>query len=60
MTSYPRSGNTLLRAYLEKILGLASGSDSDISKKLNVEDAFKKHYGFPSLLAVQNAWSAGF
>ena len=35
MTSYPRSGNTLLRAYLEKIMGLCSGSDSDITKKLN-------------------------
>ena len=36
MSSYPRSGNTLLRAYLEKIMGLVSGSDCDISKKLNV------------------------
>ena len=36
MTSYPRSGNTLLRAYLEKIMGLITGSDCDISKKLNV------------------------
>ena len=35
MTSYPRSGNTLLRAYLEKIMGLASGSDSNIAMKLN-------------------------
>jgi len=37
MTSYPRSGNTLLRATLEKIMGLVTGSDCDISKKLNVE-----------------------
>jgi|TARA_B110000285_G_scaffold48837_1_gene55397 hypothetical protein len=36
MSSYPRSGNTLLRAYLEKIMGLTTGSDCDISKKLNV------------------------
>ena len=36
MSSYPRSGNTLLRAYLEKIMGLVSGSDCDITKKLNV------------------------
>jgi hypothetical protein len=36
MSSYPRSGNTLLRAYLEKVMGLVSGSDCDISKKLNV------------------------
>ena len=35
MSSYPRSGNTLLRAYLEKITGLVSGSDCDITKKLN-------------------------
>ena len=34
MTSYPRSGNTLLRGYLEKITGLCSGSDSDITAKL--------------------------
>jgi hypothetical protein len=36
LTSYPRSGNTLLRAYLEKVMGLVSGSDCDITKKLNV------------------------
>jgi hypothetical protein len=35
MASYPRSGNTLLRAYLEKIMGQTSGSDCDILKKLN-------------------------
>jgi hypothetical protein len=35
MVSFPRSGNTLLRAYLEKITGLTSGSDCDITKKLN-------------------------
>ena len=34
LASYPRSGNTLLRGYLEKIMGLATGSDSDITKKL--------------------------
>ena len=36
MSSYPRSGNTLLRAYLEKIMGLVTGSDCDITKKLNL------------------------
>ena len=36
MTSYPRSGNTLLRAYLEKVMGLITGSDCDITKKLNL------------------------
>ena len=35
IASYPRSGNTLLRAYVEKITGLVSGSDCDITKKLN-------------------------
>ena len=40
MVSFPRSGNTLLRAYLEKIMGLASGSDCDITKKLNKELLF--------------------
>ena len=37
LTSYPRSGNTLLRSTLEKIMGIATGSDCDISKRLNVE-----------------------
>jgi len=37
LASYPRSGNTLLRAYLEKIMGLMTGSDCDITKKLNKE-----------------------
>lgn len=36
MTSFPRSGNTLLRSTLEQIMGLVTGSDCDISKKLNV------------------------
>ena len=35
ISSYPRSGNTLLRAYIEKITGIVSGSDCDITKKLN-------------------------
>lgn len=35
MVSFPRSGNTLLRGYLEKIMGLTTGSDCDITKKLN-------------------------
>lgn len=36
MTSYPRSGNTLLRAFIEKIMGLVTGSDCDVTKKLNL------------------------
>jgi hypothetical protein len=35
MTSYPRSGNTLLRAQLERTMGIVTGSDCDITKKLN-------------------------
>ena len=35
MSSYPRSGNTLLRSYIEKITGLVTGSDTDISHGLN-------------------------
>jgi len=35
MASYPRSGNTNLRAYMEKVMGLTTGSDCDITKKLN-------------------------
>ena len=37
MTSYPRSGNTLVRSYLERISGIYTGSDCDISRKLNKE-----------------------
>ena len=35
LASYPRSGSTLLRAYLEKILGLVTGSDSNLEHKLS-------------------------
>ena len=35
LTSYPRSGNTLIRSYLEKITNIYTGSDCDISRKLN-------------------------
>lgn len=35
MSSYPRSGNTLLRNYCEKITGVYTGSDCDIKRKLN-------------------------
>lgn len=35
MTSFPRCGNTLLRAYLEKIMGIVTGADTDIKLKLN-------------------------
>lgn len=34
LASYPRSGNTMLRGYLERIMGLCTGSDNDITKKL--------------------------
>jgi len=35
LTSYPRSGNTLLRTYLEKITRVLTGSDCDIKRPLN-------------------------
>lgn len=35
LTSYPRSGNTLLRKYLEDITGIVTGSDWDVKRKLN-------------------------
>ena len=35
-TSYPRSGNTLLRKYFETITGLATGSDQLLKFNLNV------------------------
>jgi hypothetical protein len=35
LASYPRSGNTLLRAYIEKIVGLATGSESSLGGFLN-------------------------
>ena len=35
LTSYPRSGNTLLRKYLEDITGVITGSDCDLRRKLN-------------------------
>ena len=35
LTSYPRSGNTLIRTYLEKITRILTGSDCDIRRPLN-------------------------
>lgn len=35
MTSYPRSGNTMLRALIEKTTGVITGSDCDFTKPLN-------------------------
>ena len=37
LTSYPRSGNTLLRTYLEKITGVHTGSDCDLRRPLNMQ-----------------------
>ena len=36
MASYPRSGNTLLRIYLENIMSLITGSDCDMDRPLNL------------------------
>lgn len=37
LASYPRSGNTLIRSYLERITGLITGSDHNTELKLNKE-----------------------
>ena len=37
MTCYPRSGTTLLRAALEGITGIVTGSDTDVSRKPIIE-----------------------
>jgi hypothetical protein len=37
MSSYPRSGNTLLRSYCEKLTGIYTGSDCSAKRKLNRE-----------------------
>jgi len=34
LVSYPRSGNTMTRGYLEKIMGVPTGSDADVSIEL--------------------------
>ena len=35
LTSFPRSGNTLIRSYIEKVSGIYTGSDCDVKRKLN-------------------------
>lgn len=35
LASYPRSGNTLIRSYLEKVTGIITGSDHVLDLKLN-------------------------
>ena len=35
--SDPRSGNTLIRSYLERITGIITGSDHNTEMKLNKE-----------------------
>ena len=37
LCSYPRSGNTLIRGYLERCTGIITGSDCDPSRKLNLD-----------------------
>ncbi len=37
LASYPRSGNTLIRSYLERITGIITGSDHNTDLKLNKE-----------------------
>lgn len=35
LTSYPRSGNTMIRRYIEKLTHIYTGSDCDLRRKLN-------------------------
>ena len=35
LTSFPRSGNTLIRTYLEKITRVLTGSDCELKRPLN-------------------------
>ena len=35
LTSFPRSGNTLIRTYLEQLTSIPTGSDCDIRRPLN-------------------------
>ena len=35
LASYPRSGNTLIRTFIEKITGVYTGSDCDLKRNLN-------------------------
>ena len=37
LTSYPRSGNTLLRSYLEKLTRVRTGSDCELKRALNMQ-----------------------
>lgn len=37
LSSYPRSGNTLVRKYLEEISEVLTGSDCDVRRKLNYD-----------------------
>ena len=35
LASYPRSGNTMSRAYIERVMGIPTGSDAEISIPLS-------------------------
>ena len=50
-TSYPRSGNTMLRKYLENITGIATGSDQIMKFTLNVS---LQYQGFKGEGVVQD------
>jgi hypothetical protein len=50
-TSYPRSGNTMLRKYLENITGIATGSDQIMKFTLNVS---LQYQGFKGESVVQD------
>ena len=37
LTSFPRSGNTLIRTYIEQITKIYTGSDCDLKRALNCQ-----------------------
>jgi hypothetical protein len=37
LSSYPRSGNTLLRLIIEEVMSVITGSDCDMDRPLNME-----------------------
>jgi len=54
-TSYPRSGNTFLRKYLENITGIATGSDMFMKFTLNTTLQFSGFKG--EGIVKDNVWS---
>lgn len=52
-TSYSRSGNTLLRTYIERVTGVYTGSDGDLNYALHQS---LQHSGFTGEAHLDNVW----